>query len=86
MKTKTVIVLLKEEFIMNKMPKMDELTVLVETVNQSIDLQEVLSMVTFDAKEKEMLDRRILLSKQLVMQLALANNTIKELNKYGTGE
>ena len=86
MKTKTVIVLLKEEFIMNKMPKMDELTVLVETVKQSIDLQEVLSMVTFDAKEKEMLDRRILLSKQLAIQLALANDTIKEINKYGTGE
>lgn len=71
---------------MNKMPKMDELTVLVETVKQSIDLQEVLSMVTFDAKEKEMLDRRILLSKQLAIQLALANDTIKEINKYGTGE
>lgn len=71
---------------MNKMPKMDELTVLVEAVKQSIDLQEVLSMVTFDAKEKEMLDRRILLSKQLAIQLALANDTIKELNKYGTGE
>lgn len=71
---------------MNKMPKMDELTVLVEAVKQSIDLQEVLSMVTFDAKEKEMLDRRILLSKQLAIQLALANDMIKELNKYGTGE
>lgn len=71
---------------MNKMPKMDELTVLVEAVKQSIDLQEVLSMITFDAKEKEMLDRRILLSKQLAIQLALANDTIKELNKYGTGE
>lgn len=56
---------------MNKMPKMDELTVLVEAVKQSINLQEVLSMVTFDAKEKEMLDRRILLSKQLAIQLAL---------------
>lgn len=71
---------------MNKMPKMDELTVLVEAVKQSIDLQEVLSMITFDVKEKEMLDRRILLSKQLAIQLALANDTIKELNKYGTGE
>lgn len=71
---------------MNKMPKMEELTRLVETVKMSIDLQEVLSMVTFDAKEKEMLDRRILLSKQLAIQLALANDTIKELNKYGTGE
>lgn len=71
---------------MNKMLKMDELTVLVEAVKQSIDLQEVLSMITFDAKEKEMLDRRILLSKQLAIQLALANDTIKELNKYGTGE
>ena len=86
MKTETVIVLLKEEFIMNKMPKMDELTVLVEAVKQSIDLQEVLSMITFDTKEKEILDRRILLSKQLAIQLALANDTIKELNKYGTGE
>lgn len=71
---------------MNKMPKMDELTVLVEAVKQSIDLQEVLSMITFDTKEKEILDRRILLSKQLAIQLALANDTIKELNKYGTGE
>lgn len=71
---------------MNKMPKMKELTKLVETVKMSIELQKLMSIVAFDAKEKEMLDRRILLSKQLAIQLALANDTIKELNKYGTGE
>lgn len=71
---------------MNKMPKMEELTGLVEIVKQSIELQKLLSIIAFDAKEKEMLDRRILLSKQLAIQLALANDTIKELNKYGTGE
>lgn len=52
----------------------------------SIELQELMSIVAFDAKEKEMLDRRILLTKQLGFQLALANATIKELNKCGTEE
>lgn len=71
---------------MHKMPKMEELTRLVETVKMSIELQELMSIVAFDAKEKEMLDRRILLTKQLGFQLALANATIKELNKCGTEE
>lgn len=86
MKTKTVIVLLKEEYIMHKMPKIEELTKIVEKVKTIIELQELMSIVAFDAKEKEMLNRRILLTKQLGFQLALANDTIKELNKYGTGE
>lgn len=38
---------------MHKMPKMEELTRLVETVKMSIELQELMSIVAFDAKEGE---------------------------------
>lgn len=61
---------------MNKMPKMEELTTLVETVKMSVELQELMSIVAFDAKEKEMLDRRILLTKQWIGQIVVPAATV----------
>ena len=72
---------------MNKMPKIEEIAGMIEVVKEGISLQEVLREIMFlegDSEAVNILNKRIFLSKQLCIQLELANETIKQLNHTGT--
>lgn len=78
--------ILKGEFemdeMMPKLPAMAELTPLVNQLKESIVILEALIEIS-KIRDPHMTDKyqkRLLLSKQLVVQLALANNTIKTIN------
>ena len=72
---------------MEKMPKIEELAELIECGRESILLQEHLREIMIlegDSEAVNILNKRIFLSKQLFIQLELANETIKQLNHTGT--
>ena len=78
---------LKGENVMEKMPKIEELAELIECGRESILLQEHLREIMIlegDSEAVNILNKRIFLSKQLFIQLELANETIKQLNHTGT--
>ena len=65
---------------MNKLPKMNELTSVIESIAAGTQLLEMLLCITDNDEDKVMLKKTILLHKQLGLQLALANETIKQIN------